>query len=187
MNELRRLAAHWRAATSLGLALRLPRAFIISALLFPGFLGLPATALAASLGAQVNFPQGLTPGQTATVSVTFAPPSDTRLATAQTAVILEGGATGSSRQVTLTANGGAFTGQLVPDSAGRYRVSLRLASGGRQYASVQTLQVPVSPTYLHFDFDAPLSRSSIPVLQIAAWAIGAALLGFVALRGAGAF
>ncbi|HEX2863732.1 MAG TPA: hypothetical protein VHN99_04125 [Deinococcales bacterium] len=158
-----------------------------AALALAAAVALGAPALAAGLTAHIGLPQGLTPAQNAPVNVTFTPANDPVLTGAKVTVMLEGGANGSSQQVILKGASGAYTGQLHPDSPGRYRVSVSVSSGGRHYANVQTIDVPTNPGSVTTNLPAPITRASVPVLQIAAWVIGSALFGLVALRGVGAF
>lgn len=154
------------------------------------------TAAAAPLRATVSFPSGLQVGQVSPIRVTLAPGQDAeagrraleRLDGQGVALVLEGGQYGLAAQVPLGKIGaGPLQGRITPRSPGPHRVSLRFGNGALNFAEVQEIVLPARAGTLTFVFEGPESRRSVPLVQVLAWAVGAAALGLVALRGAFAF
>ena len=150
-------------------------------LLTVALVALLGVASAGPVKATVTFPDGLNPGQEVPVFAELSGDLE-GFRDVPVALTYEAGQDGVSQQVELGKIGGDLQGKLTPN-AGPARVSLRFSNGGKNFASVAELQPGQTAVEFNLDTGEPSSRAYAPFVPVLLWLIGAATLGFFALRG----
>ncbi|HWG83959.1 MAG TPA: hypothetical protein VNT60_00650 [Deinococcales bacterium] len=147
-------------------------------------------ALASPVNATVSFPEGLAAGKKVPVTVRLSSPEEgalERLKGTRVELVVAGGQYGANRQYEVGKIGEDLRAEVSVPRTERYQVGLRFVNASQNYGSTIDIDARNAPRSLEMSFDGPVAGKHVPLPQLLLWAVGAAILGLVALRGVQAF